>query len=95
MEIWIQESLFDATELERPRSGSRPDPPKSGSVRRLRVASRVRVTRDPAVAASHSETARIATDFRLGLARAYGQLTPEQRNAIRATLETPARRSAA
>jgi hypothetical protein len=95
MEIWIQESLFDASGLERPRPGSRLDSSKSGTVRRLRPASSVRVTRDPAVAASYTEAARAATDFRLGLARAFGQLTPEQRKAIRATLEAPARQSAA
>jgi len=80
--------------LERPRRDSAHEPQK-GTVRRLRRANQARVTRDPAVAVSYNESTRAATDFRLGLARALGQLSPEQRNALRATLESPARRSAA
>jgi hypothetical protein len=53
------------------------------------------VTRDPAVASSSADGARLANDIRIGLARAYDRLTPELRQAIRSAVATPRNRAAA
>jgi hypothetical protein len=97
MEIWVQGALFDTAELAAPASGRR-----SVTVTRAREqpmyylngppsrgVNRARVTRDPAVAVSYSQAHETASDFRIGLARALAQLSPEQRAALRAKLERP------
>lgn len=88
MEIWIQGTLFDG------RGETRGRPASAG--RRFESARSARagwcpVTRDPAVAASHSEGTRIASDVRVGLARALDRLSPELRHSIREAVS--ARRS--
>jgi hypothetical protein len=53
------------------------------------------VTRDAAIAISHGEGVQIASDFRLGLARSLGQMTPETRLAIRRAVDPGRRGNAA
>lgn len=85
MEYWVQETLFDTTTYTVPG-----DPPAPRVTARAipppRRPNASRVTRDPAVAQSYAESARVASDFRSGLAHAYGRLSDEERAAIRARL---------
>jgi hypothetical protein len=93
MDVWVQESLFGAeTIIARKSPGSGRGSSWSGRGRRGDWS---RVTRDPAVAISYSETTNVGVDFRLGLARALAQLTPDQRRALRATVEGQSKRQAA
>ena len=87
MEFWVQRTLFDV-----PRSASR-RAVRRGQIREVREGEsgsprldRSRVTRDPAVALSHGEGVRLASDLRVGLARALDNLAPEERERIRAML---------
>jgi hypothetical protein len=93
MEIWVQGELFAgepaASVLRRPVQR------RTLGERRLRGAGWTPITRDPAIALSHGEGARLATDFRLGLARSLDQLAPESRLAIRRALASSRRGSAA
>lgn len=87
VEIWVQERLFEVT-----------GPKPRGKVDRRewpRVVGWSPVTRDPAVAASYAEGARLASDIRVGLARALDRLSPEQRQAIRASVGPGRRQPAA
>ena len=85
MEYWIQETLFDTAPLARPASSAvvSVTARAPGYPRRT---DRSRVTRDPAVARSYSESAHSASDFRVGLARAFGRISDEERMALRARL---------
>lgn len=95
MEVWIQRSLFDEAGLgTRPRI-SLARRAQAGNYRRPGKVDRTRVTRDPAVALSHAAGSSAASDFRLGLARAFAALSPEQRDALRASLDGNHSRSAA
>jgi hypothetical protein len=90
MEIWVQGTLFDsepaASALKRPVQR------RTLGERRLSGSGGwMPITRDAAVAISHSEGTRIASDFRLGLARSLGRIAPETRQAIRRAVD-PARR---
>jgi len=95
VEVWIQRSLFDESSLSvrsrisLARRAQSPDHRRQGKV------DRTRVTRDPAVAMSHAASTAAASDFRLGLARAFAALSPEQREALRASLDGDHSRSAA
>jgi hypothetical protein len=87
MEFWVQRTLFDV-----PRRPSH-QPERRGRIREVRDgesgSQRIdhsRVTRDPAVAVSHGEGVRLASDLRVGLARALDSLAPEERQRIRAML---------
>lgn len=87
MDFWVQRTLFDV-----PRSSS-PRPERRERIRAVREGEqgsqridRSRVTRDPAVARSHGEGVRLASDLRVGLARALDNLAPEERDRIRAML---------
>ncbi len=85
MEMWIQGSLFGtdaATAASRPGAKRR----VLGN-RRSKFAGWLPVTRDPDVALSHGESIRVASDFRLGLARALGQMPQETRLAIRRAVD--------
>ena len=93
MDVWVQEAMFDA-EPSTPRKGSSSDRAERGPARGRRN-DWSRVTRDPAVATSYGETTKVAVDFRLGLARALAQLSPDQRRDLRATFERPSKRRAA
>jgi hypothetical protein len=85
VEYWIQETLFDNAPLARPAS-----PAVTSVTARApgypRRTDRSRVTRDPAVARSYAESAHTASDFRVGLARAFGRISDEERTALRARL---------
>ncbi len=84
MEVWVQRSLFDEPAFARPTTialSRRGDGVERHRPPRI---DRSRVTRDPAVARSHADGIAAANDFRLGLARAFDQLPPEQREALRA-----------
>lgn len=95
VEVWIQRSLFDESSLgARPRI-SLARRAHSSDHRRPGKVDRTRVTRDPAVALSHAAGTTAASDFRLGLARAFAALSPEQREALRAALVGDRPRSAA
>ncbi len=95
MEYWVQGSLFDGDSV----GGEHGNPTRAGA--KARPKHRVgrldwsRVTRDPAVAASYSDASRVASDFRVGLARAFGRLSPDERLAIRASLDRDSKRTAA
>jgi hypothetical protein len=92
MEIWVQGELFTnepATSILR-----RPVQRRTLGERRARSFGWTPITRDPAIALSHGEGTRLATDFRLGLARSLDQLAPDARVAIRRAL-APARRGSA
>ena len=87
MEFWVQRTLFDVPRTPTARAGRR------GRIREVREVEsnsprldRSRVTRDPAVAQSHGEGMRLASDLRVGLARALDQLPPEERQRIREML---------
>ncbi len=96
MDVWVQGSLFDLGEPREAEAGNaRTSSRSAGRARARPTPSRSRVTRDPAVAMSYGEGVRLAADFRVGLARAYGRLTPEQRLAIRSAVGLPPRRAAA
>ncbi len=86
MEVWIQRSLFDEAGLATQPRISLSRNATTGRRRLQNKVDRTRVTRDPAVAISHAAAAAAACDFRLGLARAFGALSPEQRAALRAAL---------
>ena len=93
MDVWVQESMFEAepgTRRQGRGTGRAADGP--GKTRRNDWS---RVTRDPAVAISYGETTKVAVDFRLGLARALSQLSPDQRRDLRATFERPSKKRAA
>ncbi|MGH2461458.1 MAG: hypothetical protein ACRDIY_21590 [Chloroflexota bacterium] len=95
MEVWIQRPLFDDAGLAaRPRI-SLNRRAQSGANRRPGKVDRSRVTRDPAVALSHAAGSAAASDFRLGLAHAFAALSPEQREALRRSLDGSRSRSAA
>lgn len=95
MEFWIQGALFedrsDRTVTSRRVDGTT----KSRGTRSVGRLDWSRVTRDPAVAASYGNATRAASDFRVGLAKAYDKLSLEQRLAIRAALDPSRRRDAA
>jgi hypothetical protein len=93
VEVWVQESMFEG-ESGLSRSARKPGTAINGTTRGRRN-DWSRVTRDPAVATSYSETTKVAVDFRLGLAQALAQLSPDQRRDLRATIERPAKRRAA
>ncbi len=91
MDVWVQATLFDVERVKQRR-----DQAGSGRISaKSRHANWSRVTRDPAVATSYGESIKVAVDFRLGLARALGQLSPEQRQALRETVDRPIKREAA
>ena len=93
MDVWIQETLFGAEQMA---VGNAQDSHRGTShFGKRRRTDWSRVTRDPAVATSYGESTKVAVDFRLGLARALAQLTPDQRRALRATVEGPTKRQAA
>lgn len=92
MDVWIQRSLFDEPGVAQPTAIVPTS--RHGRARAPRV-DRSRVTRDPAVALSHEARAVAASEFRLGLARAFGQLSPEQRQALFGSLQSASTRSAA
>lgn len=93
MDVWVQESMFDAEPGgRRPARGTGRGAYGPGKARRNDWS---RVTRDPAVAMSYGETAKVAVDFRLGLAQALSQLSPDQRRDLRAAFERPSKRRAA
>jgi len=94
VEIWVQRSLFDEPGLAAPSQIAVTPRPRPQRRRRPRI-NYSRVTRDPAVAHSHDEGTRAAHDFRLGLAAALARLSPEQREALRASLHGGGTRSAA
>ena len=95
MDVWVQRSLFDESDIkDSPPVSLAPATDAPGRRRSLRV-DRSRVTRDPDVAASYSRHATEANDFRLGLARALAALSPEERAALRAPLGSRESRSAA
>lgn len=87
MEFWVQRTLFDVPRGTSPRGErrSRIREVRDGEPSSPRL-DRSRVTRDPAVAASHGEGARLASDLRVGLARALDHLPTEERARIRAML---------
>ncbi|HLZ08876.1 MAG TPA: hypothetical protein VKT80_09835 [Chloroflexota bacterium] len=89
----MQETLFGLDKLAPRKAEAGPRDPYY-SVRRRRN-DWSRVTRDPAVATSYTESTKVGVDFRLGLARALSQLTPDQRQALRATIEGQTKRQAA
>ena len=93
MDVWVQESMFDAEPRAVRKSG------QTGRVGYQTAKGRrgdwSRVTRDPAVAVSYAETTKVAVDFRLGLARALAQLSDDQRQALRARVDRPVKRRAA
>ena len=95
MDVWVQGRLFD---LPPANDNGKPSPPRR-SVPTSRTPSRrsgwAPVTRDPAVASSYADGARLASDIRIGLARAYDRLSPELRQAIRSAVATPRTRVAA
>ena len=93
MEMWIQGALFGT---ETAAVAGRPEPKRRllGD-RRTKHAGWMPVTRDPDVALSHGESIRVASDFRLGLARALAQMPQETRIAIRRAVDPGRRRTAA
>ena len=93
MDVWVQETLFGLETLAANTPAASPRGPYHSGRRRRNDWSRV--TRDPAVATSYTETTNLGVDFRLGLSRALAQLTPEQRRALRATVEGQTKRQAA
>lgn len=102
MEIWVQAPLFETDDL-RPKGRSTayglrallpPHPAPADQAATARC-DHTRVTRDPAVARSHGEQAQLASEMRLGLARALSQLSAEQRAAIARALAPTDRPSAA
>jgi hypothetical protein len=95
MEVWVQGRLFDGEPGSRQPSGNAPASGRAAARPRARRAGWAPVTRDPAVATSHAESARMASDIRIGLARAYDRLTPELRQAIRTALGSERERTAA
>jgi len=92
MEIWVQGALFEgepaASTLKRPVQR------RTLGERRVKGTGWTPVTRDPAIALSHGEATRIASDFRLGLAESLARIAPETRLAIRRALD-PTRRGTA
>lgn len=100
MEFWVQKALFETTSPQSVGTALRvrPRPARRSGSRDRSSPTRVdhtRVTRDPEVARSHGEQARWAGDLRVGLARALGRLPDEQRAAIRRSLASTNRPSAA
>ncbi len=95
MEVWVQRSLFDEPAFARPTTITLSRQASAAERRRPLRVDRSRVTRDPAVALSHANGAAAASDFRLGLARAFHQLPPEQRDALRALFRRDRSTSAA
>lgn len=95
MEVWVQPPLFDEPSIAQPTTVV-PSPHGTSVGRRWQGRlDRSRVTRDPAVALSHAHGAAVAHDVRLGFARAFAELPPEQREAIRAALRRERSTSAA
>ena len=90
--MWIQGVLFG--EDSHPATGRRKSRRPVLGHRLSRHAGWLPVTRDPDVALSHGDSFRVASDFRLGLAQAFGQIPPETRLAIRRAID-PARRKTA
>ncbi len=95
MEVWVQRSLFDEPAFARPTTITLSRQTPGAGRRRSPRLDRSRVTRDPAVALSYANGAAAASDFRLGLARAFTQLSPEQRDALRAVFRRERSTSAA
>lgn len=93
MDVWIQESMFDADMGG--TGGGRGNVTRAATSGKTRHTNWSRVTRDPAVAISYGETAKVAVDFRLGLALALSQLSDDQRRNLRANFERPTKRRAA
>ena len=94
MEVWVQGALFERGPTTR-APGGRIRLGLPGARQRGRHPGWSPVTRDPAVASSYNESARIASDMRVGLARAYERLSPELRASIRAALTERRSRTAA
>lgn len=95
MDVWIQMSLFNDPGLRKPATPVLTRSARPPAARRAIRIDHSRVTRDPAIATSHALSAAAASDFRTGLARAFGQLSPEAKEAIRASLYPERPRSAA
>jgi hypothetical protein len=93
MEYWVQAPLFEGDTKVAVKARSTPT--TSRTRRGVGSLDWSRVTRDPDVAASYTTSSRAASDIRIGLARAFGNLAPEQRNAIRAALDPSRRPNAA
>ena len=85
MEVWVQGTLFDSSSEARVVRGSRRNQQMDGPRPVVRFGWSP-VTRDPAVAASHAEGARLSSDIRVGLARALDRLSPELRESIRSAV---------
>ena len=95
MEFWVQRPLFDVPREPTVRSErSRQIRAVKGPVSAAPRLDHTHVTLDPAVARSHGETVRLASDLRVGLARALDNVAPEERERIRQMLSGSGRSAA-